>query len=275
MDPDENRKSRNSKKSIGRRSSRQSFNPATGRRKSTVAFAGEDISDEEDRQMKCKSTFVRSFGNHKFLRLVTAISSRRQERRSSIWIGGKRPSWVEDPEEIKSALRRGSIFQTANSQPDNDDTIYPEMEFNQVKPKVQPKTSVARSIRKGSEASIAAGIQEEPSRKPSSLKKPRKQPLGSLSEMSEINEEKNNSTDVFQQANAAWGSSENMQSGMNNPAFFPAETAEPFVFQPTPKPADTPVELVLEDGGNSEKKKKRKPKKPPKVPKRQSPPDSG
>ena len=66
MDPDENRKSRNSKKSIGRRSSRQSFNPATGRRKSTVAFAGEDISDEEDRQMKCKSTVVRSFGNHKF-----------------------------------------------------------------------------------------------------------------------------------------------------------------------------------------------------------------
>ena len=62
MDPDENRKSRNSKKSIGRRSSRQSFNPATGRRKSTVAFAGEDISDEEDRQMKCKSTFLRSFG---------------------------------------------------------------------------------------------------------------------------------------------------------------------------------------------------------------------
>ena len=54
MDPEENRKSRNSKKSIGRRSSRQSFNPATGRRKSTVAFAGEDISDEEDRQMKCK-----------------------------------------------------------------------------------------------------------------------------------------------------------------------------------------------------------------------------
>ena len=68
MDPEENRKSRNSKKSIGRRSSRQSFNPATGRRKSTVAFAGEDISDEEDRQMKCKFTFLRLFGkkHHKF-----------------------------------------------------------------------------------------------------------------------------------------------------------------------------------------------------------------
>ena len=53
IDPEENRKSRNSKKSIGRRSSRQSFShSATGRRKSTVAFAGEDISDEEERQMK-------------------------------------------------------------------------------------------------------------------------------------------------------------------------------------------------------------------------------
>ena len=59
MDIEENRKSRNSKKSIGRRSSRQSFNPANGRRKSTVAFAGEDISDEEDRQMKCKLTLDR------------------------------------------------------------------------------------------------------------------------------------------------------------------------------------------------------------------------
>lgn len=207
---------------------------------------------------------------------MTAISSRRQERRSSIWIGGKRPSWVEDPEEIKSALRRGSIFQSANSQPENDDTIYPELEFNQVKPKLQPKTSVARSIRKGSEASIAAGIQEEPSRKPSSLKKPRKQPLGSLSEMSEINEEKiNESNDVFQQANAAWGPSENVEPGMNNPAFFPAETTAPFVFPTTQKSIDTPVELELDGSGNSEKKKKRKPKKPPKVPKRQSPPDSG
>ena len=85
--------------------------------------------------------------------------------------------------------------------------------------------------------------------------------------MSEINEDEPN--DVFQQANAAWGSSEN--GGMDNPAFFPAETTAPFVFPPTQKPDDTPVESVSSDSV----KKKRKPKKPPKVPKRQSPPDSG
>ena len=90
--------------------------------------------------------------------------------------------------------------------------------------------------------------------------------------MSEINEEKiNESNDVFQQASAACGQSENVEPGMNNPAFFPAETTSPFVFPPTQKP----VELELDGSGNSEKKKKRKPKKPPKVPKRQSPPDSG
>ena len=211
--------------------------------------------------------------------LVTAISSRRHERRSSIWIGGKRPSWVEDPEDIKSALRRGSIFQPENSsKADDDDTIYPELEFNQVKPKIAPKTSVARSIRKGSEASIATGIQEEPSRKASSLKKPRKKPLGSLAEMSEISEDKiseiNESNDVFKQANAAWDSPEN--NGLNNPAFFPAETTSPFVFLPTQKPTQEVTQVESEMiPDNGEKKTKRKPKKPPKVPKRESPPDSG
>ena len=96
--------------------------------------------------------------------------------------------------------------------------------------------------------------------------------------MSEIGEDKiseiKESNDVFEQANAAWDSPEN--NGLNNPAFFPAETASPLVFLPTQKPTQevTQVasEIILDDG---EKKKKRKPKKPPKVPKRESPPDSG
>ena len=92
--------------------------------------------------------------------------------------------------------------------------------------------------------------------------------------MSEIGEDKiseiNESKDVFEQANDAWDSPEN--NGLNNPAFFPAETASPFVFLPTQKPTQEESEIIPDDG---EKKKKRKPKKPPKVPKRESPPDSG
>ena len=89
--------------------------------------------------------------------------------------------------------------------------------------------------------------------------------------MSEISEDKdiNESTDVFKQATAAWGSSSD--TGMDNPAFFPAETSSPFVFPPTQSQTQVASEVPV-DG---EKKKKRKPKKPPKVPKRQSPPDSG
>ena len=91
--------------------------------------------------------------------------------------------------------------------------------------------------------------------------------------MSEISEDKdiNESTDVFKQATAAWGSSSD--TGMDNPAFFPAETTSPFVFPPTQSQNITQVASEVPVDG--EKKKKRKPKKPPKVPKRQSPPDSG